>query len=569
MNRWKRQRDNKDWDSNSTNIAHSLNLFQGLQRKSSIMASPRDLRRSVQLGCEMLEDRVVPTASPNALYVNQLYIDLLHRPAEPGAQTFWSGLMSTGVSSKQIALDIMMSVEFRDDMVQHLYKKELHRSADPTGLADWSAALQTQSIEQVEAGILGSPEFFQDAGGTTEGFLTSLYKHVFHRGLDATGASTFGQELASGMSRVTVAFQLLNSTEYRTDWVGTCYERFLHRSPDAPGLNSWVSQGLDMGMTDQAVIAGFVSAPEFFAQKPSSPTVTSPSSATTTSAKSFAITGTAQSGSLVQVLSSGSVVGSEQLVGTATDFSITVPLKTGSANNFTVTAANALGNKSAPVTVPTITQDSGAIKVTVPATQLNLNGDNISGVPVTATGTGSTPITFTAKNLPPGLTIDSTTGVISGTIATTGSNNSPYNVTVTAHQGTDSHSTSFSWVVTPSSSASLPFSLTNPAWVTLPSGVRIQDLTVGTGTAVKKGDSINVAYAGFLTDGTNFQSNNNFPATLGTSLIAGWVDGIPGMKPGGVRLLDIPSSLAYGTKPPAGSGIPNNAELVFKITLNS
>jgi len=104
--------------------------------------------------------------------------------------------------------------------------------------------------------------------------------------------------------------------------------------------------------------------------------------------------------------------------------------------------------------------------------------------------------------------------------------------------------------------------------VTLPSGVRILDTTVGTGTAVKVGDTINVAYEGYLTNGTLFDSSTNFTATLtAANLIQGWVDAIPGMKPGGVRLLDIPASLAYGA---AGrTNIPPNSELVFKVTLKS
>jgi FKBP-type peptidyl-prolyl cis-trans isomerase len=59
-----------------------------------------------------------------------------------------------------------------------------------------------------------------------------------------------------------------------------------------------------------------------------------------------------------------------------------------------------------------------------------------------------------------------------------------------------------------------------------------------------------------------------FSAVLSTTtLIAGWVDGISGMKVGGERRLDIPASLAYGA---TGQGnIPPDAELVFDVTLLS
>ncbi|MDB5307612.1 MAG: Peptidyl-prolyl cis-trans isomerase [Gemmataceae bacterium] len=121
--------------------------------------------------------------------------------------------------------------------------------------------------------------------------------------------------------------------------------------------------------------------------------------------------------------------------------------------------------------------------------------------------------------------------------------------------------------------STLPFSLADPAWQTLFNGVRFWDVSQGTGAPVKAGDHITVNYTGYLTNGTVFDSsfsrNQPLSATLDlTSLIAGWVTGIPGMKPGGVRRLDIPPQFAYGSKG-QGSTIPPNAELVFDITLIS
>jgi FKBP-type peptidyl-prolyl cis-trans isomerase FkpA len=49
-------------------------------------------------------------------------------------------------------------------------------------------------------------------------------------------------------------------------------------------------------------------------------------------------------------------------------------------------------------------------------------------------------------------------------------------------------------------------------------------------------------------------------------VIAGWSEGIPGMKVGGTRRLLIPASLGYGSQG-SGSTIPPNSDLVFDITL--
>ena len=76
-------------------------------------------------------------------------------------------------------------------------------------------------------------------------------------------------------------------------------------------------------------------------------------------------------------------------------------------------------------------------------------------------------------------------------------------------------------------------------------------------------------YTGWLTDGTKFDSSLDrgqpieFPLT---GVIRGWQDGIPGMKPGGVRRLLIPPALGYGMRGAPGA-IPPNATLVFEVEL--
>jgi hypothetical protein len=119
--------------------------------------------------------------------------------------------------------------------------------------------------------------------------------------------------------------------------------------------------------------------------------------------------------------------------------------------------------------------------------------------------------------------------------------------------------------------STLPFSLANPAWQNLSSGVRILDQTVGTGPQVAVGDTINADYTGYLTNGTVFDSSaksGQLTSTLSTSsYIAGIVDGIVGMQAGGTRLIDIPATLGYGSN--AQGSIPANSELIFSVTLNS
>ena len=101
--------------------------------------------------------------------------------------------------------------------------------------------------------------------------------------------------------------------------------------------------------------------------------------------------------------------------------------------------------------------------------------------------------------------------------------------------------------------------------------IKIVDETVGTGPAVKSGDTITVNYTGTLTNGTVFDTSvgkQPFTTQIGTGqVIRGWDLGLVGMKVGGKRKLTIPADLGYGAQ---GQGaIPPNSTLIFEVDLLS
>jgi FKBP-type peptidyl-prolyl cis-trans isomerase len=99
----------------------------------------------------------------------------------------------------------------------------------------------------------------------------------------------------------------------------------------------------------------------------------------------------------------------------------------------------------------------------------------------------------------------------------------------------------------------------------------ITDLVVGTGADASAADTVTCHYTGALAKtGTVFQSSHDFGRPISFPLngvIQGWTEGVPGMKVGGKRRLLIPAAKAYGSRPPFGSGIPADADLVFDIEL--
>jgi peptidylprolyl isomerase len=102
-----------------------------------------------------------------------------------------------------------------------------------------------------------------------------------------------------------------------------------------------------------------------------------------------------------------------------------------------------------------------------------------------------------------------------------------------------------------------------------PTELVVTDIEVGDGAEATPGATVDVHYLGVdLESGEEFDSSwsrgqsINFP--LG-SLIAGWQQGIPGMKVGGRRQLVCPPHLAYG---PAGGGHQlSGRTLIFVIDL--
>jgi peptidylprolyl isomerase len=105
-----------------------------------------------------------------------------------------------------------------------------------------------------------------------------------------------------------------------------------------------------------------------------------------------------------------------------------------------------------------------------------------------------------------------------------------------------------------------------------PTKLVVQDVVKGKGRTARVDDTVTVHYVGISrSTGEQFDASWDrgdplqFPLSKG-QLIDGWVEGIPGMKVGGRRMLTIPPELAYGAegRPPS---IGPDETLVFVIDL--
>lgn len=109
----------------------------------------------------------------------------------------------------------------------------------------------------------------------------------------------------------------------------------------------------------------------------------------------------------------------------------------------------------------------------------------------------------------------------------------------------------------------------------MPDGLKYTDNKIGDGAVASPGAKVSVHYTGWLwkdgAKGTKFDSSLDrgqpFEFTLGAhQVIAGWDEGVAGMKVGGERTLIIPPELGYGARG-AGGVIPPNATLIFDVQL--
>jgi len=138
---------------------------------------------------------------------------------------------------------------------------------------------------------------------------------------------------------------------------------------------------------------------------------------------------------------------------------------------------------------------------------------------------------------------------------------------------TESSMTTGATTVQPESAPATTSGATEGEERTLPGGLKVVDLKVGSGAMAEPGRTVAMHYTGWLMDGTKFDSSLDRGTPLAFPLgadpprvIRGWEEGVKGMRVGGKRKLTIPPDMAYGERgyPPV---IPPNSTLVFEVEL--
>ncbi len=201
-------------------------------------------------------------AQSSGTWLQNMYLDVLGRQASADELAYWSDQVNQGVTAKQIADTFLTSTERRSGVINALYQKYLGRQADQAGINYWiSVWKSTGGPEAVQAGIIGSAEYYQTAGGTDAAWVTALYQNILNRPVDAAGLA-YWTDYIKTHSKESVVLGFVTSDEYRLGLIKGWFQIYLGRELDGSGAQYWLNQ-MKHGKTQEDIQAGILGSDEF------------------------------------------------------------------------------------------------------------------------------------------------------------------------------------------------------------------------------------------------------------------------------------------------------------------
>ena len=216
--------------------------------------------------------------------ISRMYQASFSRPPDASGFNHWQAQRAAGVGLTTVGDTFAASAEFQatygqlsnQQFVEQLYQNVLSRPADAGGLAYWTGLLASgDSRGQVIAGFSESSEFVAVTGTVgpqtaADAEVYRLYVAFFLRLPDAGGAQYWTGQRAAGVSLEAIAAAFSASTEFVNTYgslpddrfVELVYNNVLTRVPDAQGESYWMAQ-LTAGVDRGAMMVGFSESAEF------------------------------------------------------------------------------------------------------------------------------------------------------------------------------------------------------------------------------------------------------------------------------------------------------------------
>lgn len=202
----------------------------------------------------------VAVGSANDQWLNQVFEILLNRPITSAEIPFWNKQFAKGRSRYSIANEISMGKEARLASIQDAFNLYLGQDGTPGEVA---AVVKTARATNtsVQAAVLGSKLFYQASGGTYTTFFQSLNFAVY--------GTTFPNRhieglLSSGVSRIQVAHDVLQSNLGRQSLLTQAYNTILQRDPTQPEIALYLKQMKNENVLLRAISVTLLGSSEFF-----------------------------------------------------------------------------------------------------------------------------------------------------------------------------------------------------------------------------------------------------------------------------------------------------------------
>jgi hypothetical protein len=209
---------------------------------------------------------------PTSGWVTGLYETVLGRTPSSDEVANWGKIIGTGqVTSQQVSQDFLESPERLATIIDGLYQQYLGRAPDTAGVNYWIGVWQAGGgEEQVQAGIIGSAEYYATAGklhpdlSPDAAWVTALYNSILGRAPDSQGLEFWVNGLKY-QTRASIVLGFVTSNEYRLTLINGWFEEYLGRALDPSGAQYWVQQ-MQLGLTQDALQAGILGSAEFKAK---------------------------------------------------------------------------------------------------------------------------------------------------------------------------------------------------------------------------------------------------------------------------------------------------------------
>ena len=209
----------------------------------------------------------VYAADLNAKFITQSYEDVLGRAPNRFEYTMWLHFVDTGGARSQFAGILTSSAEYKNKLVEGWYMQYLHRQPTSTELMFGAQMLMNGATNSQErAMIIGTDEYFNNAGGTNDAFIHNMYADLLGRAPTPAETNAIIAILVTrgiiGVLRTNAALLVESSLEFNQRAIIAIYQQFLRRSPSASELN-FGTQSLMLGVPEESEIDQLMGTDEY------------------------------------------------------------------------------------------------------------------------------------------------------------------------------------------------------------------------------------------------------------------------------------------------------------------